>query len=65
MRKTILILPLMIALTAVLAFALVQRDSGEATVLTAAMSLRVDASQTVDGAGPGSGQGLCAPKPQV
>ena len=51
MRKTILILPLMIALTAVLAFALVQRDSGEATVLPAAMSLHVDASQTVDCAG--------------
>ena len=61
MRKTILILPLMIALTAVLAFALVQRDSGEATVLPAAMSLRVDASQTVDCAGGPVPGKVCVP----
>ena len=48
MRKTILVLPLVIALAAVLVLALVQRDSGEAAVDGAAMSLRVDASQTVD-----------------
>lgn len=61
MRKAILILPLMIALTAVLAFALVQRDSGEATVLPPAMSLRVDASQTVACAGGPVPGKVCVP----
>lgn len=64
MRKIYLLLPLVIAFTAVLAFTLVQEDSSEAAVDGAAMSLRVDPSQTTSCPGGPTPGKVCVPKNQ-